>query len=125
MVMIRCADPPVRRRRGLPRDGPRTDRAVRRRAARRACSLAWVGWQDAVALSGFSDLADRVRASWEDERNPATESERQDWEEMLVRSALDPTDKRAFEKRGNVPIDDPATALDQIIEPEFTSMVMP
>ena len=75
-------------------------------------SFAWLGWQNAVAMLGFADLADRVRASWEDERDPLTEAERQDWEEALARSIRDPADKRQFEKHGAVPIDDPATALE-------------
>ena len=74
-------------------------------------SLAWLGWQNAIALLGFADLADRVRASWEDERNPLTEAERQDWEDTLAISMRDPADKRRFEEHRIVPIDDPATAL--------------
>jgi yecA family protein len=77
-------------------------------------SLAWLGWQNAVALLGFADLTDRVRASWEDERNPLTETERQDWEDTLTLGTCDPADKRRFEKHGIVPIDDPATALEEM-----------
>jgi uncharacterized protein len=77
-------------------------------------SLAWLGWQNAVALLGFADLADRVRASWEDERNPLTEAECQDWEDTLALGTRDPADKRQFEKHGIVPIDDPATALEEM-----------
>jgi uncharacterized protein len=77
-------------------------------------SLAWLGWQNVVALLGFADLADRVRASWEDERNPLTEAECQDWEDTLALGTRDPADKRQFEKHGIVPIDDPATALEEM-----------
>ena len=77
-------------------------------------SIAWFGWQDAVAMLGFSDLADRVRASWDDERNFAGEEEREDWEEMLARAIRDPADKGRFEASGLAPIDDPAAALEGV-----------
>jgi hypothetical protein len=38
-------------------------------------------------MLGFADLADRVRASWEDERNPLTEAEREEWEDTLALDA--------------------------------------
>ena len=75
-------------------------------------SFAWLGWQNAVAMLGFADLTDRVRASWQDERNPSTKDEREEWENTLALSTRDPADKRQFEKRGIVPIDDPAAALE-------------
>ena len=88
-------------------------------------SLAWMGWQNAVALLGFADLADRVRASWEDERNPSTEDERLDWEEALAHTIGDPADKSPFEQQGAVPIDDPATALEGKDHREMMGFAVP
>ena len=88
-------------------------------------SIAWFGWQDAVAMLGFSDLADRVRASWDDERNFADEEEREDWEEMLAHAVRDPADKGRFEAGGLAPIDDPAAALEGVGPSASTGIAVP
>ena len=72
---------------------------------------AWAGWQDAIVLLGLADRADRVRASWEDGRNPQPEVERQDWEQRLQDACADPTDPERFTLAGAVPLDDPVAAL--------------
>jgi uncharacterized protein len=56
-------------------------------------NAAWEGWQDAVQLLGFTELAPRVRATWADGRNPQSEADQQDWEELL---AAGPADARRF-----------------------------
>jgi uncharacterized protein len=56
-------------------------------------NAAWEGWQDAVQLLGFAELAPRVRATWVDGRNSQSEADRQDWEEQL---AAGPADARRF-----------------------------
>lgn len=52
-------------------------------------NAAWEGWQDAVQLLGFTELAARVRATWADGRNPQSEADRQDWEEQLAAGPAD------------------------------------
>jgi yecA family protein len=88
-------------------------------------SIAWLVWQDAVAMLGFSDLADRVRRSWDDERNFAVEEERQDWEEMLAGAIREPTDQRRFEANGLAPIDDPAAVLEEVGSRADTGIAAP
>ncbi len=74
-------------------------------------SAAWEGWQDAVQLLGFTALASRVRASWEDGRNPQSEADRQDWEEQL---AAGPADARRFTDDRLCPIEDAVVVLQHL-----------
>ena len=70
---------------------------------------AWEGWQDAIRLLGFDDLAPRVRATWTDERNPQAEADRQDWEVELAATLANLSDEKRF-------VDDRLNALDDPVE---------
>lgn len=65
----------------------------------------WVGWQEAVAQLGFEDLAGRVRASWDDGRNPQAPADRAEWEATLQRSRADPASDTTFAEVGIKPLD--------------------
>ena len=88
-------------------------------------SIAWFGWQETVAMLGFTDLADRVRAYWADESQWIAETERKDWEEILDRSARDPAGKGEFVKRGLVPIVDPVIPLEGMDGHGILSIAVP
>ena len=72
---------------------------------------AWMGWEDVVMLLGLADRADRVRASWEDGRNPRREIDRRDWEKKFENARIDPTNPDRFAATGLMPLDDPVPAL--------------
>ena len=72
---------------------------------------AWDGWQDAVRLLGLVELADRVRATWSDDRNTQSEADRHDWEEELAAALAAPTDVQRFIDDRLQPLADAATTL--------------
>ena len=72
---------------------------------------AWVGWQEAILRLGLTDLAERVRASWEDGRNPQREVDRRDWEERLEAVRSDAQSAERLIDGPIAPLDDPVAAL--------------
>lgn len=72
---------------------------------------AWVGWQEAILRLGLTDLAERVRASWEDGRNPQRKVDRRDWEERLEAVRSDAQSAERLIDGPIAPLDDPVAAL--------------
>jgi yecA family protein len=72
---------------------------------------AWEGWQEAVGALRASELADRVRACWEDGRAPRSDAEKADWEDRLRQACENPSDPAPFLLDRLVAIDDPVAAL--------------
>jgi uncharacterized protein len=77
--------------------------------------LAWTGWQEAIMLLRLEEMAERVRATWRDGRNPQREPDQRDWDKQLILAcALSPEDPGLFVRERHVPIDDPVEALNWI-----------
>ena len=74
-------------------------------------NAAWEGWQDAVQLLGFTQLAPRVRATWADGRNPQSEADQKYWEEQL---AAGPADAPRFADDRLCLIEDAAAILQRL-----------
>ena len=77
---------------------------------------AWEGWQDVVQLLGLEERADRVRASWQDGRNPQREVDQQDWEDELKRALAEPMDPARFVERNLAPLVDAVAALKSVYD---------
>ena len=76
-----------------------------------ADDAAWEGWQDAVRLLGFVELADLARATWSDGRNTQREVDRQVWEDEIAAACAAPTDVQRFIDDRLEPLADAAAAL--------------
>ncbi|MCC7272628.1 MAG: UPF0149 family protein [Alphaproteobacteria bacterium] len=80
--------------------------------------LAWLGWQDAVALLGFADMADRVATSFRDGRVPGDQDAEDAWNEMMRVTLAAPHDPARFEALGLRTLDDAAAAIARDQPPE-------
>jgi len=72
---------------------------------------AWLGWQEAILRLGLTDMAERVRASWQDGRNPQREPDRRDWETRLEAVGMDARSAERLIGGPHAPLDDPVAAL--------------
>ena len=73
--------------------------------------IGWMGWEEAVALLGFRDLAPRVEAAWKDGRL-SDEFSDPDWFKGALRwAAANPDSLRDFDERRIGYLDDPVAAL--------------
>lgn len=71
----------------------------------------WVGWEEAIALLGFRDLAPRVEAARRDGRLTKEFSDPDAFSTTLRRAQNLPDSARDFEERGLGFLDDPLAAL--------------
>ena len=82
----------------------------------RAGDAAWTGWEETIALLGFSDLAPRVAAAHADARLLADESDG-DWFALtLAEAAAKPDDATRFEERELGLITDVVAELEAALE---------
>lgn len=72
---------------------------------------AWEGWQDLVSLLGFEERADRVRASWTNDRNWRSQPDQDEWEDSLAQTLEKPEDPAQFIELDLCLIDDAVKAL--------------
>jgi hypothetical protein len=73
---------------------------------------AWEGWQDVIILLGLEDMRERLRATWEDGRNPCDHRDRDYIErDLSVAQGLASGDAALFDKYGIVALRDPVKAL--------------
>lgn len=73
--------------------------------------IGWVGWQEAIALLGFRDLAPREEAARKDGRLSPEFDDPEWFKATLRRAEAKPESLRDFEERGITPLDDPVAAL--------------
>lgn len=73
--------------------------------------IGWLGWEEAIALLGFRDLAPRVDAARRDGRLTDDFSDPDAFKATLRRAEAKPDSPRDFEERGIGPLDDPVAAL--------------
>ncbi|WP_132251998.1 DUF1186 domain-containing protein [Methylobacterium segetis] len=76
----------------------------------------WVGWEEAIALTGLRDLAPRVEAARKDGRLPPEFSDPAWFRGALRRSETRPNDTRDLDERGLGYLDDPLAALAWTLE---------
>jgi uncharacterized protein len=77
-----------------------------------ASSMAWLGFQSAIALLGLTEFEERVRAGWESGRMPYDRAaDREAWFEDLHRAVRDPADGTDFAHYSAAPIEDIFVAL--------------
>lgn len=60
---------------------------------------AWIGWLEAIALLGFSDMAPLVEAAFDDERLPEKAIDVEDFEHLMAAAEQGPDDRGRFERR--------------------------
>jgi uncharacterized protein DUF1186/SEC-C motif-containing protein len=75
---------------------------------------AWVGWMDAVALLGLSQLSPRVEKAFDDGRLPGWMVSRNDFREALRKAIQRPNDRKRFEDQQLGYIDDVLSELDEL-----------
>ncbi|MEA1831748.1 DUF1186 domain-containing protein [Methylobacterium durans] len=73
--------------------------------------VGWVGWEEAIALTGLRDLAPRVEAARKDGRLPAEFSDPAWFRGALRRAEARPGDASDLDERGLAYLDDPIGAL--------------
>jgi uncharacterized protein len=67
---------------------------------------AWEGWQEAIWLLGAAAFFPRIRATWEDGRNPNPAFPMWDWEEVLAAPDAEIASLARFEDAAGVPLRD-------------------
>ncbi len=78
---------------------------------------AWEGWQDAVLYLGLVEFVERVERAWADGRLPYTgEADQKEFREAVVAVAADPGDDGYLVRDHVVPIADPMSGLEWLVE---------
>ena len=81
----------------------------------RGGDAAWNGWQDAIALLGHADLADRVAAAWADARLLLEEGDEEAFSQTLADAIARPDDAGRFESSHLRYLDDAVGTLDEML----------
>jgi hypothetical protein len=81
----------------------------------RAGSAAWAGWEEAIALLGFRDLAPRRAAAVADARLLTEDDAEDGFAAMLELAGSEPADPTRFDTHGLGYLDDPIGELDEAL----------